>query len=85
MSENTFRVNNFDIIRLIAALLFAIHHTIGHLEIEKTSSIIFTISSYLPGVPIFFFVSGFLISKSYENNSLIIEYAQNRILRIYPA
>lgn len=24
---------------------------------------------YIPGVPIFFFVSGFLISKSFENNS----------------
>lgn len=39
----------------------------------------------LPGVPIFFFVSGFLISKSYEGNPRISEYTQNRVLRIYPA
>jgi peptidoglycan/LPS O-acetylase OafA/YrhL len=79
--QNLFRVNNFDIIRLIAALQVAIHHTMSHLEVEHT----FSISLYFPGVPIFFFVSGFLISKSYENNSLIKEYASNRILRIYPA
>ena len=39
----------------------------------------------MPGVPIFFFVSGFLISKSYESNSRITEYARNRALRIFPA
>lgn len=37
-----------------------------------------------PGVPIFFFISGFLISKSFEENSVLKEYALNRILRIYP-
>jgi peptidoglycan/LPS O-acetylase OafA/YrhL len=41
--------------------------------------------SYLPGVPIFFLISGFLIVMSYENNSNIKEYIKNRILRIYPA
>ncbi len=35
-------------------------------------------------VPIFFFISGFLISRSFEKNSILREYAQNRILRIYP-
>ncbi len=83
--QNLFRVNNFNIIRLIAALQVAILHTMSHLEVEHTSSVMLSISSYFPGVPIFFFVSGFLISKSYENNSLIKEYASNRILRIYPA
>ena len=83
--QKLFRVNNFDLIRLIAALQVAIHHSLSHLEVEHISSMILTISSYFPGVPVFFFVSGFLISKSYENNSRIKEYASNRILRIYPA
>lgn len=87
--QNSFKINNFDIIRLIAALQVAIHHTVSHLEVDPTTSslisTILSISAYFPGVPIFFFVSGFLISKSYENNSLIKEYASNRILRIYPA
>jgi len=85
LAEKLFRVNNFDLIRLIAALQVAIYHLLAHLKIGHTSSIILNILSYFPGVPIFFFVSGFLISKSYENNSLIKEYASNRILRIYPA
>ena len=72
-------------IRLIAALQVAVHHTMSHLGIEHSSYAVFTLTGLFPGVPIFFFVSGFLISKSYENNSIITEYAQNRILRIYPA
>ena len=83
--QNLFRVNNFDIIRLIAALQVAIMHTMSHLGVEFTSSAMFSVLSYFPGVPIFFFISGFLISKSYENNALIKDYAKNRILRIYPA
>ena len=38
----------------------------------------------MPGVPIFFVVSGFLISLSWERNSLLASYARNRALRIYP-
>jgi len=85
--QKIFKVNNFDIIRLIAALQVAIHHTVDLLDLETGDalSVFMTVTKYFPGVPIFFFVSGFLISKSYESNSLIREYAQNRILRIYPA
>ncbi len=85
--QKIFKVNNFDIIRLIAALQVAIHHTVDHLDLERGDMLIvfMTVTAYFPGVPVFFFVSGFLISKSYESNSFIREYAQNRILRIYPA
>jgi peptidoglycan/LPS O-acetylase OafA/YrhL len=38
----------------------------------------------IPGVPLFFFISGFLISKSYEINSNIKNYGLNRVLRIFP-
>ena len=57
----------------------------AHLEVEPVTPLIRSIFSYFPGVPILFFVSGFLISKSYENNSVIKEYASNRVIRIYPA
>jgi len=83
--KEIFRTNNFNIIRLIAALQVAIHHTTKYLEIDKTDSLFFDLLKLFPGVPIFFFISGFLISKSYESNSSLKEYAQNRILRIYPA
>ena len=82
--KDSFKINNFDLIRLIAALQVAFHHSLAYLKIEHKYFLV-EISALFPGVPIFFFVSGFLISKSYENNSVIREYAQNRILRIYPA
>jgi peptidoglycan/LPS O-acetylase OafA/YrhL len=37
-----------------------------------------------PGVPIFFVVSGFLISKSYEHSDSLRDYCRNRCLRIFP-
>ena len=82
--NRAFRYNNFDLIRLIAAVQVAYCHSLGHLKVEHTSFLT-EIVALIPGVPISFFVSGYLISKSYENNSLLREYAQNRILRIYPA
>jgi peptidoglycan/LPS O-acetylase OafA/YrhL len=37
-----------------------------------------------PGVPIFFVISGLLISKSYEQSDSIRNYYRNRCLRIFP-
>jgi len=82
--KDVFKVNNFDLIRLVAALQVAFHHVSSHLKVEY-KGFLTDISMLFPGVPIFFFISGFLISKSYENNPAIKEYARNRILRIYPA
>jgi peptidoglycan/LPS O-acetylase OafA/YrhL len=78
-----FKVNNFDLIRLFAALQVALHHAIFHLGIDD--GWIGTILPLIPGVPIFFFVSGFLISRSFEANARVSDYAVNRVLRIYPA
>ncbi len=83
--QDTFKINNFDIIRLLAALQVVFHHTVSHLNIDTSNMLLFDISLFFPGVPVFFFVSGFLISKSFEKNPNIIEYAQNRALRIFPA
>lgn len=40
--------------------------------------------SYLPGVPVFFIVSGCLVSGSVERATSLHEYLRNRLLRIYP-
>jgi peptidoglycan/LPS O-acetylase OafA/YrhL len=37
-----------------------------------------------PGVPIFFVISGFLISVSYERSPGLKSYCRNRVLRIFP-
>lgn len=80
-----FTDNNFNLVRLIAAIQVAYHHSFSHLKIEYDDWGITQLSLFFPGVPIFFFISGFLISKSYINNPNISEYATHRVLRIYPA
>jgi peptidoglycan/LPS O-acetylase OafA/YrhL len=45
----------------------------------------FDILALFPGVPLFFMVSGFLITDSYFNSKTIKEYFFKRGLRIYPA
>ena len=76
--------NNFDLLRLLAALQVAVHHSLAHLAVPHDWPVL-RLTEWLPGVPIFFFLSGFLISASYERNSSLPEYASNRVLRIYPA
>jgi|SRR5579862_5354882 len=83
--ENIPKVNNFDLLRLAAALQVALNHSAQHLKSNPQGGAMFGLTSLFPGVPIFFFISGFLISRAFENNPVPREFALNRILRIYPA
>lgn len=83
--EKVPKTNNFDLLRLVAALQVALNHSALHLKANGNAPAIFDLSSLFPGVPIFFFISGFLISRAFENNPVPTEFALNRILRIYPA
>src|SRR5262245_53294221 len=83
VTPGAFRTNNFDLIRLFAASQVVFHHASVHLD-AAASGPVWSALEQFPGVPIFFFISGFLISRSYEANSTLREYATNRILRIYP-
>ena len=76
--------NNFNLIRLLAALQVVVWHSNEHLNLGINDRVIDFIS-YFPGVPIFFTISGFLIINSYYRNSDIRQYTINRLLRIYPA
>lgn len=75
--------NNFDLIRLIAAAQVMLYHAFVHLQVLDGG--LRTFIAYFPGVPAFFFVSGFLISASWERNSSLHVYIVNRVLRIFPA
>jgi peptidoglycan/LPS O-acetylase OafA/YrhL len=77
------RQNNFDLLRLFAALQVMILHVVGHLEIDI--GFIGVVLGQFPGVPIFFTISGFLIAMSFDKNNDIKKYIRNRFLRIYPA
>jgi peptidoglycan/LPS O-acetylase OafA/YrhL len=83
------RSNNFDLIRLFAALQVVFVHGSVHLKLtaeNPTISQLMAIVAWFPGVPIFFVISGYLIATSFARNDLrTLPYTVNRILRIYPA
>ena len=77
--------NNFDLIRLFAASQVAFLHVMSYLSWPWHSAPAIRFLELFPGVPIFFFISGFLISRSYEKTGTISDYSRNRALRIFPA
>jgi len=79
------QVNNFDLIRLLAALQVAVMHALMYLKPVGFLRLVQFGLDLFPGVPIFFVISGLLISKSYEQSDSIRHYYQNRCLRIFPA
>jgi len=79
------RNNNFDLIRLFAALQVFTAHLISHLNLQTDG--LTGLMAYVrmfPGVPIFFMLSGYLIFASASRGGLLVKYAQRRIARIFP-
>ena len=80
---NISRENNFDLIRLFAALQVVFFH------VQDRLGIIIPYMDWFrnfKGVPIFFTVSGFLITSSFlRNKNEIRVYFINRYLRLFPA
>lgn len=75
--------NNFDLMRLFAAIQVMCFHFIEHFKIKIHY---FEYFRYYPGVIIFFAISGYLIYLSLERNeNTLKKYLFNRIGRIYPA
>lgn len=79
------RKNNFDLIRLFAALQVVIWHLKTYLGLTVPTRSFFDGIKYFPGVPVFFVISGFLIYSSFDRNKDLKQYFKNRILRIFPA
>ena len=81
------RPNNFDLLRLLAALQVVYCHTCFHLNVTEGVGhpTLAHFINWFPGVPIFFTISGFLISRSWERTGDWRDYASKRLLRIYPA
>ena len=76
--------NNFNLIRLVAASQVMLVHALNHFEVKGVAV---DVLKAVPGVPTFFFISGFLICTSYKRmrgrgNGAFFA---NRALRIYPA
>ena len=79
--------NNFDLLRLLAAAQVIYLHSVFFLDRDERGflPLVDFVASVFPGVPIFFVISGFLVSQSYERSHGIRDYARKRALRIFPA
>ena len=81
--------NNFDGIRLIAALFVLIGHSPAILSNSGLTFDpfikIFGVSIQNIGVFIFFIISGFLVTRSWEFKKNIFDFLIARVLRIFPA
>lgn len=79
------RHNNFDVVRLLAALQVLQEHTAHWLNLSRPAWFLYLVDLF-PGVPIFFVVSGFLVTTSYLYGAGgTASYFARRLLRIYPA
>jgi peptidoglycan/LPS O-acetylase OafA/YrhL len=81
------RRNNFDLLRLLAAAQVIYVHCVVFLDIEARGLLgtVNHVAAVFPGVPIFFVISGFLVSQSFENSANVRDYFHRRALRIFPA
>lgn len=76
--------NNFNILRLLAAIQVFCFHSFEHLEVNYGK--IITYFTFYRGVIIFFTISGYLVFASLDRNrENIKQYILNRVGRIYPA
>lgn len=82
VSGTAFRVNNFDLLRILAAMQVMVIHSMARLGIPVPGGLKWL--EWFPGVPIFFVISGYLVSASFERQDNIARYLKNRFLRIYP-
>jgi peptidoglycan/LPS O-acetylase OafA/YrhL len=78
------RNNNFDIVRLVLAIIVVLVHCVEVSGSGAALGIIFRLVSSRVAVEGFFAISGFLIFASYERASSLKEYFSNRAYRILP-
>jgi len=78
------RTNNFDLVRLLAASQVAAVHGLTWFGVASNVQPLMYLLRPFPGVPIFFFISGMLVSRAYLRTSTR-DYLRNRCLRILPA
>lgn len=81
--RDSFHLNNFDLLRLLAAMQVVVFHTSTRFDLSLGP--FEQLVNAFPGVPIFFVISGFLISASFERSKSLYRYGKNRALRIFPA
>lgn len=83
--SNIPRTNHFIWIRYLAAFSIVFSHSKQFDTAPQTYiDVVSKLTWLVPGVPILFFISGFLISLSSSNSSTLSEFFVKRVLRVYP-
>jgi peptidoglycan/LPS O-acetylase OafA/YrhL len=89
--EGTFvhRKNNFDALRLIAAISVIFSHAFLLAEGTQDRDPLVVLSQHqcglgVAGVFVFFAISGFLVTQSWEQTNSLPRFVAKRVLRIYP-
>jgi len=75
--------NNFDAVRLFAALLVLVSHHFYFLGRHQPAPMAHTLGEL--GVMIFFTVSGYLVAESWYRDPHVARFAMRRLLRLWPA
>lgn len=75
--------NNFDAIRLVAALLVLVSHQLFFLG--KTQPLVAGRTLGDLGIFVFFIISGYLVAESWCRDPHFVRFAMRRFLRIWPA
>ena len=79
------RIYTLDLIRFFAALSVVLYHYTARLESIETFPVLSNLTQYgYLGVPLFFIISGFVISLSAHSRTPL-EFAISRFVRLYPA
>lgn len=82
------RANNFDFLRLVAAILVLFSHCYPLIGRPAGEPFVF-LSGYETGgglaVSVFFVISGYLITASYLNSKGTFDFMIKRVMRIFPA
>lgn len=78
------RIATLDILRFLAALAVVFYHYIARPEAQAFQTIEPVAQFGYLGVPVFFMISGYVISLSAENRTAY-EFAVSRFVRLYPA
>ncbi len=78
--------NNFDFIRLSAAIMVWYGHCYALVKLNDPLERAISFEAFGSlGVTIFFIISGYFVTASYNNNKRFLPYMRNRALRILPA
>lgn len=85
MKQFDHSLNNFDLIRLIAASQVFFLHAVAVLGLGGAIPPTFADAlDWFPGVPIFFMISGLLVTQSFVRLPSVVQFFLHRALRIYP-